>query len=497
MTIKSGKKILRWAALGLCVYIALLALLLALERGRGGGIENLSDALWYSLVTMTTVGYGDRYPVTIGGRLIGTVFLLISTGLLALFIGIVMSMVTGSLYPRFRLWRHRREKWYVFSSDNPASRALASKLTDGLPVFCGSAVKLTPEALLDLPVAQKGERVVFAMDEDVMSNERLAVALKDRPVMVYCREDGLNEGLPDNIIPFSDDECTARLYWQARPWSPAGERAVLIGDGRYARALLLQGLLTATPGCALDVFGDWTLWRGIHGALDHAPDLNVTLRFHDEPWTDQPELLRTADRVVLCGDDLAENRETLCVLRQYYVLHGQVDVRCPGGLQSAFYFGDDEKVFTPELVMRQSLSQRAKQLHELYRSSVDYPVPAWEELSDFLKHSNLAAADHLLTKVRLLLPEEDIRALTPELCARAANAYEALDPAGVERCRRIEHSRWSLFHALYNWHYSPVRDNVERRHPMLLPYDQLSQAEREKDDNAWLQLRVLAERGII
>ena len=39
-------------------------------------IKSASDALWWGIVTITTVGYGDRYPVTDGGRVIG-VFLLI------------------------------------------------------------------------------------------------------------------------------------------------------------------------------------------------------------------------------------------------------------------------------------------------------------------------------------------------------------------------------------------------------------------------------------
>ncbi len=46
-------------------------------------IRNLADAYWYSLVTLTTVGYGDFYPDNIfGGRLIGILFVLGSLGIL-------------------------------------------------------------------------------------------------------------------------------------------------------------------------------------------------------------------------------------------------------------------------------------------------------------------------------------------------------------------------------------------------------------------------------
>jgi len=41
--------------------------------GRGGNIVTLEDGLWWAITTITGVGYGDRYPVTTTGRVVGVI----------------------------------------------------------------------------------------------------------------------------------------------------------------------------------------------------------------------------------------------------------------------------------------------------------------------------------------------------------------------------------------------------------------------------------------
>ena len=47
----------------------------------GANITSFGDALWWSLASVTTVGYGDRYPVTDEGRLVATFLMIIGIGL--------------------------------------------------------------------------------------------------------------------------------------------------------------------------------------------------------------------------------------------------------------------------------------------------------------------------------------------------------------------------------------------------------------------------------
>lgn len=68
-------------------------------------IKDVGDTVWYALVTLTTVGYGDYYPVSAPGTVLGAIFVLSSLGVLGVLIGKIADLFT-SYRERRRLGHH-------------------------------------------------------------------------------------------------------------------------------------------------------------------------------------------------------------------------------------------------------------------------------------------------------------------------------------------------------------------------------------------------------
>ena len=62
------------------------------EREVNGNIQSAEDALWWSFATITTVGYGDRYPVSTGGRVVAAVLMVAGVGLFGTVSGLFASV---------------------------------------------------------------------------------------------------------------------------------------------------------------------------------------------------------------------------------------------------------------------------------------------------------------------------------------------------------------------------------------------------------------------
>jgi voltage-gated potassium channel len=103
----------------------------AFEAGtKGSNIHSYADALWWAVVTVTTVGYGDRFPVTAAGRGIAVVLMLVGIGL--------VGVVTATLASYFI----QEEK----SNDLVAIEARLARIETLLAAGQGTSGRLNSEA---------------------------------------------------------------------------------------------------------------------------------------------------------------------------------------------------------------------------------------------------------------------------------------------------------------------------------------------------------------
>ncbi len=77
----------------LLMWVASASAFYRFERLKNENIHDFSDALWWSMTTLSTVGYGDLYPVTAGGRVVAVATMVLGIGLL----GAVAATVASAL----------------------------------------------------------------------------------------------------------------------------------------------------------------------------------------------------------------------------------------------------------------------------------------------------------------------------------------------------------------------------------------------------------------
>lgn len=76
------------------IYFAAVGIYYFENEAQPEHFSSIFDSLWWSIITLTTVGYGDVYPVTMGGRIFTFFILLIGLGIVAIPTGIISSSLT-------------------------------------------------------------------------------------------------------------------------------------------------------------------------------------------------------------------------------------------------------------------------------------------------------------------------------------------------------------------------------------------------------------------
>ena len=90
---RAGSALLSLLLMGILVLEFGSLWMLALEQSApDANITTASDSIWYVVVTISTVGYGDQYPVTTEGRILGSAIIVVGVGIFGTFTGYLANL---------------------------------------------------------------------------------------------------------------------------------------------------------------------------------------------------------------------------------------------------------------------------------------------------------------------------------------------------------------------------------------------------------------------
>jgi voltage-gated potassium channel len=112
------------------VIIASIAVL-SFEDVPQANIRSAGDALWWALCTISTVGYGDFYPVTWEGRIVAAILMTTGVGMIGVLSGTMVSWLVQPGYDREKQeLRHLREEIAALTAQVAALRESSASAAD-------------------------------------------------------------------------------------------------------------------------------------------------------------------------------------------------------------------------------------------------------------------------------------------------------------------------------------------------------------------------------
>ena len=79
------------------LYVASVGIYTFENQAQPAAFGSIFDSLWWSIVTLTTVGYGDSYPITIGGKIFTSLILMVGLGVISVPTGLFASALSKTI----------------------------------------------------------------------------------------------------------------------------------------------------------------------------------------------------------------------------------------------------------------------------------------------------------------------------------------------------------------------------------------------------------------
>ncbi len=145
-------------------------------------------------------------------------------------------------------------------------------------------------------------------------------------------------------------------------------------------------------------------------------------------------------------------------------------------LVNVFGFGLFDQTFSVESIHSQTINRIAMAIHAHYQDdghshSDAAALQSWYRLPEYIKEANRVAAENLELKLATVLSVEGAN----------EDSLNDLFEKYIDALSKMEHNRWMAEKVLQGWTYGPETDKRSFTHKNIVPWDDLTEEEKDKD----------------
>ena len=509
---KAKKEIKRLILVLLAVTVVSLLIFVCETKVHNEGFSNIFNALWYMLVTISTVGYGDIYPQTILGKVLASILIILTPVTLTYIVKVVWDMLSGSII--LRLYLSRKKHWYVFDELNNRSKKvidsilssenndyivvcrtfnkemeyLINEYIDNKTVFCIDLeydyyIKKECDVKIFL-INNENDADILAKAKEIENKARKA----NKNINIYIASNMHFDIISNNIHVFNVNKTIAQSLINDLNKELKDEKIVLAGEGEVFEylfeSLIINNVYDRNQKNEYYIITNDETFKNRHyrilGFLEDANKESFKDKVYMFKNIFESKIMQEAHVVILCYDD-DRNIEIANAIKKYYSNNIMIYIRYSNKVDNKgnqnnkdmIFFGSNEEVFTFDKIVNESLYKNAKELNNKYIES--YGGKDWDKLDSFKKESNISSCNHFNVKRRI------VDKMSSSSNNNYIDKYKNLSSDDKRKLFEIEHERWCRFHYIYNWEYSMSRNDSERKHNLLVPFSKLSDKDIERD----------------